>query len=156
MHQTTVPTWVLVILIVVAALPLRRCGRSDEPEPETRPETTAQFGGGLLPDGTPGPNTAAIEAARHVSISAHRADVLEAIAARDDLTTTDQLFLVNVTCDDGISAHQRDVLITLASNPTLSIPGQFHLANELDCVGISAHREEVAEALAKRERGSGV
>ena len=151
MHQTTVPTWVLVILIVVAAFPLRRCGRSDKPDPDP----VTQFGGGLLPDGAPGPACAAIEAARQVSISAHRAEVLEAIAGRDDLTTTDQLFLVNVTCNDGISAHQRDVLLSLAQNPALSIPGQFHLANELGCVGISAHREEVAEALAKREGGSG-
>jgi len=149
MQRVTIPAWVLVLLVLMAALPLRRCGRSDD----SKVDLHTAFGGGLMPEGAPGPNCPAIEAARQVSISAHRAEVLQTIAGRDDLTTTDQLFLVNVTCDDGISAHQRDVLVALAKNPTLSMAGEFYLANELDCVGISAHREEVAGALARRKSG---
>jgi len=110
-----------------------------------------EFGGGLMPEGDPGPNYAAIEAARQIGLSAQRAEVLEELAQRDDLSTSDQLFLINVTCDSGLSAHQAGVLEALARNPVLSTAAELHLANELDCIGLSAHREQVAQALADRE-----
>lgn len=100
------------------------------------------------PDNLTGRHAAAITAADSISFSDDRTSVLKTLAAKPDLTESEQIYLVNVTTDRGFGEDQADVLVVLAKNPCLTEGARMHLAENLHRVSFSGERERVASALA--------
>ncbi len=97
--------------------------------------------------GDHGPNCSDIEAASRISFSTDRAERLKRLAARQNLSTHEQIYLIDVSLSGGFSSDQADVLVVLASNPALTNDARAHLSRRLEDVYFSTERERIVDAL---------
>lgn len=98
-----------------------------------------------------GPRCQDFQAAKAHSADMYKSAVLEAIAERGDLTTHEQMHLVDVVIDDISSdIYRRDVLVLLARNTALTPDGRAYLIANLDRMSSDIFRSEVVEALQER------
>lgn len=120
---------------------------------------TIRFGGSSEENGSEGRSCAGIAgdcgtacsdilAASKIGFSSDRAEVLKVIAGRSNLSTHEQIRLVNATVTPGgFSRDQADVLVALASNPCLAPEARQHLATRLDALFHSFDCKRVVDAL---------
>jgi len=95
-----------------------------------------------------GPNCETLQAARSMTSDIFKSDVLEPVAARRDLTTHEQIHLVDVVIHDFSSdIFRKDVLVLLARNPALSPEGRAYLVDNLKGMSSDIFRSDVVEAL---------
>lgn len=85
----------------------------------------------------------------------HRKDrlrILAKVAKWDDLSTHEQVYLINAVCSGHHGSTEADVLTTLAKNAALTTEGRKHLAAQLDSFS-SRRRTRVLEAIAENPGG---
>ena len=85
----------------------------------------------------------------------HRKDrlrILAKVANWDDLSTHEQVYLINTICGGHQGSSEADVLETLAKNAALTTEGRKHLTARLDSFS-SRRRTRVLNALAENPCG---
>lgn len=97
--------------------------------------------------GPHGPACSDLDAASQIGFSTDRAARLARIAARDDLSAHEQVYLIEIALSFGFSSDQADVLTVLASNPALTPEARHHLSRRIEEIIFSTERERVVDAL---------
>ncbi len=93
-----------------------------------------------------------IDASRKIGHRKDRLRILANVAKWDDLSTHEQVYLINAVCSGHHGSSEADVLATLAKNAALTTAGRKHLTVRIDSFS-SRHRARVLEALAENPGG---
>ncbi len=99
------------------------------------------------PRGTCGPACPAIEAATTIEAPTDRLNVLKKVAARENLSTHEQIYLVNAVCSWGFGDDQADALVLLIKNPCCTAETRKHIADMLHWVHLGVAKKRVVDAL---------
>ena len=100
------------------------------------------------PDGIHGRACDLIDASMKIGHRKDRLRILAKVAKWDDLSTHEQVYLINAVCSGHHGSTEADVLATLAKNAALTTEGRKHLTAQLDSFS-SRRRARVLEALAE-------
>ncbi len=100
------------------------------------------------PDGIHGRACDLIDASRKIGHRKDRLRILAKVAKWDDLSTHEQVYLINAVCGGHQGSSEADVLATLAKNAALTTEGRKHLTARIDSFS-SRYRARVLEALAE-------
>ena len=85
----------------------------------------------------------------------HRKDrlrILAKVAKWDDLSTHEQVYLINAVCGGHQGSSEADVLAALAKNAALTAQGRKHLTARIDSFS-SKYRARILNALAENPGG---
>ena len=104
------------------------------------------------PDGTHGRACDLIDASMKIGHRKDRARILAKVAKWDDLSTHEQVYLINAVCSGLQGSSEADVLAALAKNAALTTAGRKHLTARIESFS-SRYRTRVLEALAENPRG---
>ncbi|MEQ8766535.1 MAG: hypothetical protein RL885_21660 [Planctomycetota bacterium] len=103
--------------------------------------------------GEHGPYCADIEAAFRIDFSTDRAARLKRIASVVDLSSHEQVFLIEAALVGGFSSDQADVLSALASNPGLTGEARSYLGSNIERIDFSTERQRVVDAMIENDAG---
>ena len=98
------------------------------------------------PDGIHGRACDLIDASMKIGHRKDRLSILAKVAKWDDLSTHEQVYLINAVCSGHDGGSGADVLATLAKNGALTKEGRKHLTARLGSFS-SRRRTRVLEAL---------
>ncbi len=104
------------------------------------------------PDGIHGRACDLIDASRKIGHRKDRLRILAKVARWDDLSTHEQVYLINAVCSGHRGSSEADVLAALAKNAALTSEGRKHLTARIDSFS-SRYRARVLEALAENAGG---
>ena len=104
------------------------------------------------PDGNHGRACDLVDASRKIGHRKDRLRILAKVAKWDDLSTHEQVYLINAVCSGHHGSSEADVLATLAKNAALTTAGRKHLTARLDSFS-SKYRARILEALAENPGG---
>ena len=104
------------------------------------------------PDGIHGRACDLIDASRKIGHRKDRLRILAKVAKWDDLSTHEQVYLINAICSGHHGSSEADVLATLAKNAALTTAGRKHLTVRIDTFS-SRYRTRVLDALAENPGG---
>lgn len=104
------------------------------------------------PDGTHGRACDLIDASMKIGHRRDRLRILAKVARWDDLSTHEQVYLINAVCSGHQGSSEADVLAALAKNAALTSEGREHLTARIESFS-SRYRTRVLEALAENPRG---
>ncbi len=104
------------------------------------------------PDGTHGRACDLIDASRKIGHRKDRLRILGKIAKWDDLSTHEQVYLINAVCGGHQGSSEADVLMALAKNPALTTAGRKHLTARSGSFS-SKYRARILDALAENPGG---
>ncbi len=104
------------------------------------------------PDGIHGRACDLIDASMKIGHRRDRTRILAKVAKWDDLSTHEQVYLINAVCSGHQGSSEADVLAALAKNAALTTAGRKHLTSRIDSFS-SRHRTRVREALAENPGG---
>ncbi len=93
-----------------------------------------------------------IDASRKIGHRKDRLRILAKVAKWDDLSTHEQVYLINAVCSGHRGSSEADVLATLAKNAALTSEGRKHLTARIDSFS-SRYRARILDALAKNPAG---
>lgn len=104
------------------------------------------------PEGVHGRACDLIDAAMKIGHRRDRARIFAKVAIWDDLSTHEQVYLINAVCGGHPGSSEADALAALARNPALTPEAREHLTARLDSFS-SRYRARVLEALAENPGG---
>lgn len=104
------------------------------------------------PDDTHGRACDLIDASMKIGHRKDRLRILAKIAKWDDLSTHEQVYLINAVCSGHQGSSEADVLTALAKNPALTTAGRKHLTARIDSFS-SKYRARILNALAENPGG---
>jgi hypothetical protein len=107
------------------------------------------------PDGTHGRACDLIDESRKIGHRKDRARILAKVAKWDDLSTHEQVYLINAVCGGHHGSSEAKVLAALAKNAALTSEGRKHLTARIDSFS-SKYRARILEALAENPGGPAV
>ncbi len=107
------------------------------------------------PDGIHGRACDLIDASMKIGHRRDRTRILAKVAKWDDLSTHEQVYLINAVCSGHHGSSEADVLTTLAKNPALTTAGRKHLTARIDSFS-SKYRARILSALAENPAGPSV
>jgi hypothetical protein len=119
----------------------------------------ALLAGGCLvahPSGPCGPACPVITDAAHIiEYPTDRLKILKRVAARPELSTHEQIYLVNAVMAVGFSSDKAVALVTLIENPCCTAETRQHIRKSLKTVRmLGRDQRRVIDALAKAEASS--
>ena len=100
------------------------------------------------PDGIHGRACDLIDASMKIGHRKDRLRILAKVAKWDDLSTHEQVYLINAVCGGHHGSSETDVLAALAKNAALTTAGRKHRTVRIDSFS-SRYRARVLEALAE-------
>ncbi len=100
------------------------------------------------PDGIHGRACDLIDASRKIGHRKDRLRILAKVAKWDDLSTHEQVYLINAICGGHQGSSETDVLTALAKNAALTAAGRKHLTARIDSFS-SKYRTRILNALAE-------
>lgn len=101
----------------------------------------------IRPRDATGPTASAIEAALTIDFPSDRLRVLGRIAAQEQLSQSEQVYLVDAVCVGGFGDDQADVLVTLIESPCCTQQTCDHIVDRLPWCGLGGAKERVVDAL---------
>ena len=107
------------------------------------------------PDGIHGRACDLIDASMKIGHRKDRLRILAKVAKWDDLSTHEQVYLINAVCSGHHGSSEADVLTALAKNPALTTAGRKHLTARIDSFS-SKYRARILNALAENPGGPSV
>ncbi len=100
------------------------------------------------PEGIHGRACDLIDATRKIGHRKDRTRILAKVAKWDDLSTHEQVYLINAVCSGHPGSSEADVLVALAKNAALTSEGRKHLTARIDSFS-SKYRTRILDALAE-------
>lgn len=101
----------------------------------------------MRPKNVQGPSVDAIDAAMTIEYPGDRLGVLYRIAQRENLTPSEQIYVVNAICYGGYSSLQADALVALIRNPACRPETHSHIAKKLRTTYLGGEKDRVVHAL---------
>jgi hypothetical protein len=106
------------------------------------------------PRGLVGPNADSIEAATTIDYPSERLKLLTKIAARDNLTPAEQIYLADAICTPGgFHRDQAAALVVLIDNPVCEPATRRHILERLRTTRLGRDTTTVVEALERYPEG---
>ncbi len=93
-----------------------------------------------------------IDASMKIGHRKDRLRILAKVAKWDDLSTHEQIYLINAVCSGHHGSSEANVLTALAKNPALTTAGRKHLTARIDSFS-SKYRARILNALAENPAG---
>ncbi len=104
------------------------------------------------PDGIHGRACDLVDASRKIGHRKDRLRVLAKVAQWNDLSTHEQVYLINAVCSGHHGSSEASVLATLAKNAALTAQGRKHLTARIDSFS-SKYRTRILNALTENPAG---
>ena len=104
------------------------------------------------PDGIHGRACDLIDASMKIGHRKDRLRILTKVARWNDLSTHEQIYLINAVCGGHQGSSEADVLAALAKNAALTAQGRKHLTTRIDSFS-SKYRARILDALAENPGG---
>ena len=104
------------------------------------------------PDGIHGRACDLIDASTKIGHRKDRLRILAKVAKWDDLSTHEQIYLINAVCSGHHGSSEANVLATLAKNAALTAQGRKHLTARIDSFS-SKYRTRILNALTENPAG---